>query len=564
MHHTSHSPYYLVRTARSCYCFRLTVPKDLREIVGKTELRYSLQTGFLGQAKQKSRFVAGQVQLLFGILRRGLKGMGKLSEGQVPELVGKFVKQSIERWDRALEDVGAEEIPPFDGPEGFYGHIDLLSAIRDDLVIELNRGNYQMLERSIQGLLKENGIEEVDKESPAYRRLAVAIHQAEAQLIPLQQQHLQCDFSYRERLPQIFPDVFRKKGEPPPSPTPSPLPAPSPEPGIKVSQVFDEYWPRHKRELADKTIPENERTYNHFLAFVGKDTDLKAISKETIRNYIKKLRTEKNKRGQTRKDKTITGKYLAQVNKFLQWSENQGYIDKNPMKGMVEREKKEKRPDEERSRFSIEELKRIYESPEYVNDEMKHPYQFWLPLIGLYTGMRIEEICQLYIADFKQHEDIWYFDLNQKREDNSIKNSERRLVPLHPFLTRELNFVGYVQSLPNQEGRIFPELRRIGKRYSHAASTWFSEFKARCGIVAEKGDKTYHSFRHTLRTHLAEKNAPSLWKDVLTGHARSGEGDKRYTHPDDAKVIYENTVAKIDYGIDLSHLKNSKWSGTGS
>jgi len=109
------------------------------------------------------------------------------------------------------------------------------------------------------------------------------------------------------------------------------------------------------------------------------------------------------------------------------------------------------------------------ESQEYGQDQMEKPYQFWMPLIGLYTGMRIEEICQLYVSDLKKIDGIWCFDINQNKPDKSVKTSERRIVPLHPFLAEELNFVGYVKSLPDQKDRIFPELKRIKNRYSHHA-----------------------------------------------------------------------------------------------
>lgn len=66
---SSHSPSYFVRNAHS-YCFRLIVPKDLQKFVGKTELRYTLRTGYLGVAKRKSRFLAGQVQFIFQFLRK--------------------------------------------------------------------------------------------------------------------------------------------------------------------------------------------------------------------------------------------------------------------------------------------------------------------------------------------------------------------------------------------------------------------------------------------------------------------------------------------------------------
>jgi hypothetical protein len=66
----SKSPNYLVRNPYS-YCFRMTVPKDLQKVVGKKELRYSLKTGYLNDAKYKARILAGQVQRLFQHLRKG-------------------------------------------------------------------------------------------------------------------------------------------------------------------------------------------------------------------------------------------------------------------------------------------------------------------------------------------------------------------------------------------------------------------------------------------------------------------------------------------------------------
>ena len=45
----SRSPHYLVRNPHS-YCFRVNVPKDLQQLVGRRELRYSLKTGAVGVA----------------------------------------------------------------------------------------------------------------------------------------------------------------------------------------------------------------------------------------------------------------------------------------------------------------------------------------------------------------------------------------------------------------------------------------------------------------------------------------------------------------------------------
>ena len=65
---TAKSPSYLIRNPHS-YCFRLNVPGELQKFVGKTELRFGLNTGYVGIAKSKARLLAGLVQEFFRRLR---------------------------------------------------------------------------------------------------------------------------------------------------------------------------------------------------------------------------------------------------------------------------------------------------------------------------------------------------------------------------------------------------------------------------------------------------------------------------------------------------------------
>jgi len=86
MKQINRSPSYLVRNSYS-YCFRMIIPQDLKPYFGKKELRYTLKTGYIGEAKIKARFFAGQIQLIFRLLREGNFMMGKLSEDQIQEMV---------------------------------------------------------------------------------------------------------------------------------------------------------------------------------------------------------------------------------------------------------------------------------------------------------------------------------------------------------------------------------------------------------------------------------------------------------------------------------------------
>ena len=47
--------------------------------------------------------------------------------------------------------------------------------------------------------------------------------------------------------------------------------------------------------------------------------------------------------------------------------------------------------------------------------------------------------------------------------------------------------------------------------------------------------------------------------DELGGHKIPGESFSRYGKPYLAKIRYEEARLKLDFEIDLSHLKQSKW-----
>jgi len=46
----------------SGHFFRYQFPKDIKALVGKSEIRYSLRTGRLGLAKSRARMIAGKIK----------------------------------------------------------------------------------------------------------------------------------------------------------------------------------------------------------------------------------------------------------------------------------------------------------------------------------------------------------------------------------------------------------------------------------------------------------------------------------------------------------------------
>jgi integrase len=557
------NPGYLVQTPHSWY-FRFVVPFPLRCVVGKTEIRYSLKTGSVGVAKRKARFLAGQVQRVFLLLEmEGERMKEQLTQDQIRQLVADFIKKAVAEMDMVFSDQRDEWDRPYQDAQGLRSYNSDLSGFREDLITNLNLGDFSMLESSINAFLLANGIEKIDKTSPAYHQLCVEIHKAQATLISIEQQHRRCDFSYRDHLPTLFPGVFapapapevkeRTREEEPKKDKPKP---------VAIEKIFKDYWREAITRLKKRTLTEYESSLNRFLDYVGRKTNIHSIDSDVIRKYKELLLTEKGGSSKIRQSQTIQGKYLGVLRTFFKHAVDNGFIKESPVGGISVKGKRTM-PHEQQDPFTDAELKKMFcESKGYREDALDKAWQFWIPILALYTGMRLEEICQLYISDVKTEEGFWGLNIieDESKPDKSVKTSSgKRFVPLHPFVLEELGFVRFVDRLPDREGRVFPDLKRTNNRYGNYASIWFTAFRKECGIEAPPRRKTFHSLRHTVSNFLLQRGAYPLAVSALLGHALRGETAGRYKGTHNPDKVLEQAVLKLDYDLDLSHLKNSRW-----
>nr|WP_241321854.1 site-specific integrase [Burkholderia cenocepacia] len=176
------------------------------------------------------------------------------------------------------------------------------------------------------------------------------------------------------------------------------------------------------------------------------------------------------------------------------------------------------------------------------------PHYYWLPLLGLFTGGRINELSQLYLSDILQSEDgQWYLDFNLTgidkidEKDKSLKTiNALRVVPLHDRLV-QLGLPEYVQALRKAgHKRLFPELKRDQvKGYGKPASSWFNErFLGRTLGIERNGMKTFHSFRHTFLSAIEKLDVPERVSAQMVGHQRGKtESYSRYAKDRDADQL---------------------------
>lgn len=238
-------------------------------------------------------------------------------------------------------------------------------------------------------------------------------------------------------------------------------------------------------------------------------------------------------------------------------------IEKNPATGLgaeVVRDSGQPliKQQDQRDPLSKDDLNKVFAADWFANGTGKktpkgefyayRPHYYWLPLLALFNGGRLNELSQLYLSDIKDIEGFACIDFNLMGQDKvdidetsaaqvvakdkSLKTINAvRVVPIHQKLL-DLGFLLYVDALRKKgHARLFPELKHDKtKGYGRAAGKWFNERYLGIELKIERnGRKTFHSMRHNFGTALGGVNAEANIKSDFMGHARAGsQAEVRY------------------------------------
>jgi integrase len=299
---------------------------------------------------------------------------------------------------------------------------------------------------------------------------------------------------------------------------------------------------------------------------------------------------------------TIKG-HIGRLSEILNYGVNNHMLRFNPAADYKRGRGKNsiERAQDQRDMFDQEELKLIFSQEWFSKGAGSffksgwttwRPHYYWLPLLGVCTGGRLNELSQLYLDDIKQSErendeggsdSIWYLDFNLNQpdkteldepdvsNDKSLKNVNAiRVVPLHNTLV-ELGFPEYVAALRKAgHSRLFPELKRDSiKGYGKPAGSWFNErFLGHKLGMKRNGKKTFHSLRHCFITAIERLDASERVIAQLAGHERGKtQSGTRYVKDRSAKELkplierlafpYLSDVAPFNVKAALKALKCS-------
>ena len=360
---------------------------------------------------------------------------------------------------------------------------------------------------------------------------------------------------------------------------------------VSLASAYYRYMDDPTHGWSASTRQAYETTRRFVLGALGEDVPLSALARSHCRDYLEVLRhmprnaAKRFPKLSLREASNLAKKqgnidlvsaananaHLANFSSFLNWAVNEELLARNPMRGLRLPDEVSKR--EKRHPFSADQLQIIFNAPLYrgcldgergyakPGSERPRNARFWVPLIALHTGMRLNEICQLDTSDIREIEGIHCIVVSEQSVDGSCDKAlktiaSERLIPIHQTLAT-CGLLAFVREC-HQAGRtkLFAEIDpgQRGKR-AVAFSKWFTQFTRTCGAYRPR--TSFHSYRYNFRAELraaridhdismamggwtAAKSANSVSENYGSGHRLESlsEAIKR--------LAFDN--------IDLTHL----------
>lgn len=363
-------------------------------------------------------------------------------------------------------------------------------------------------------------------------------------------------------------------------PQPHTTPQQPSSPPTLLTTVFDEFV-GEKGHIQDKTIRAYRSCFKQFQKLTGANTT-NDLSIQTIRQYKSDLtklplKLPPSATAQTIKrlitagtHKTISlhtvNMHTQTISSFLKWLFSQQYITQD-LSNLISSIKNtgKKKASQDRSVFTPADLTKLFATPEYSTTGFQgYSFRYWIPLLALYTGARLNELCQLHISDVSNEDGTYVLDINEDGPKKVKNGSSIRQIPLHKQIIA-LGFEDYLKHVRKlDQKQLFPELTP-NKDFdcSRKASRFFNEsyqkhqgFMVYAGIDkhTKQGTKVFHSFRHTFINQWKQQGLDVNLIKQLIGHSNNDITYDRYGKAYSIKLLAKE-LNKIDFGIDTLPIK---------
>jgi integrase len=511
-------PYLQLRG--NTYYFRIRIPSDLKHLYdGKDAIKRSLETSDRREAsrrldeavsRQTQEFSRFRSRLTASPLYTDPKVVQHLDEDLIERIANTFAKALLEGDQVARRESFGQPINQQRPPEPQSNPRRILETLK---AILGGRQPAQLLDRItgealyFTGITLGHQVTEDDMRRQQYQLAKTLVRVLEAQIERNDGQDTQTEAVVDTR--KVLPTAGSTRSGP-----------------DQYYAVFDKWAKPGFAAQTERTQKDYRRVWNAFAEHLNYK-DILTVTQADVREYRDALMRQGDEFRTVRKK-------VGQIKSLFAVAAEYNLVPSNPAAGVKVAAPKVGKP--RRQGYEIVDLNKIFRSPIYKNNDRPKAgageAAYWLPLLALFHGARLEELGQLRTTDIQQIERIWVMDITDEPDHGTgavkrrrVKTDEsRRTIPLHPAVIK-LGFLEFVRK-QKKDGHdlLFHHLTPDNNgSLTGNWSKWWGRY-ARSTIGIKDKTKVFHSFRHAFKTECRRVGIEEQVHDYITGHSQKSVG----------------------------------------
>ncbi|WP_395612021.1 tyrosine-type recombinase/integrase [Allosphingosinicella sp.] len=536
----------------------MQVPAAARSKIGKQELKKAVGADLPSARKACHGIVSAFLTLiddaLAGGLARGANGPKQIDRSAIDLAVRAHYSRMVVHM-RGKTVAGPDEPHP-------GSRIARIRAFRQHISMMLDafdRDDFSTMSAQAEWLCEEQGWT-LDRQSDLFAYLCKQVAKARLTSFRKEMRQLEGDFSAPVDVDPLFAVSYVAKREHERS----------------LGDLIDKFVGVRETGWSTST-KKNYRIITRVLEEVcGRDTLLAEIDRDYcrhVRDILKALPSNYQKKSSTKgklipevveiakrdgmpllKPATINA-HLNKLGAIIRFGRDEGWIVGNPMAGIEVADPVD--PLDKRDPFTTEQLNAIFASEPWASKNWRlhgKPARYWVPLIALFSGARLGEICGIRMDEIIDRDGVALLHF-RNRDDRTMKGGRGRMVPVHPAL-RDMGLMAFVaEQRAAEETFLFPEegSNTLGQ-WGDATSDWFGRLVRRLRLQGTM--LSTHSFRHTFEDALREAELhDTRLGDALTGRRPRSVSARNYGSGFSTAKLVE-AISRVRYpGLDLDHLR---------
>ena len=276
------SPSYLLKKSYSYYA-RIRVPKDIgHKFRYKSELRFTLRTIKVTDAKSKARLISGLLQWVFRNIRNG-GYLSMLNDEQINKLITDYIKKLLD------EDLEFRLESPQSSPKGeshrIMAHSDMVMW-KDKTLGKLLDYDFSEVSDQVEMILKEAGYE-VPNDTIVFNKMCQKLLKGHVQYF-----EVLAERALGGHLLEGLNDQFELMESDAIQQTPKPTNKVVPN-CIALGKLAQDYWDERAENWKPRS-QQNYRTYqNRIIGFFSEDTPVESIDYYRCKDFRDWLRNSR-------------------------------------------------------------------------------------------------------------------------------------------------------------------------------------------------------------------------------------------------------------------------------